>query len=456
VSSVPNRLEAGFVVGFLEAEAHFCVSPANGGQSLGCAASLVARDDDAALIVALSAATGLGQIGPRAAYRTSRPQIVWTITTQAETTALAAILRQHPPVGRKAQICEAWWRAVEAWTSARPDRAAVLWRLRTEIQVAARYSTCPRPARAFDINDEFDRGYVTGLIVGDGHLGISSGGARLTVHLRDDDRPLLESLRASLGGTVRGHRAYGTSRPAAHWCVCGTRDLARLRDVLAIDLFPSRKQREFEVWSAAIDEQIRAARASRPRSRELLGRLAVEIRAARQYVAPAQPIAIERRRDAQVAATRARCLAALAEFADGTDGPLSSTVYERRRHAAATGWPRRDTVARHFGSWYAGLEAAGLEQRAAANPDRFANRSRAVFDARRIEQRERVLASLRRFIAEFGHVPRAMEYFRWRLVSDPDTPTQATVYNVFPGGWVAVLEALFATDEHPFATLCSG
>jgi hypothetical protein len=49
-----------------------------------------------------------------------------------------------------------------------------------------------------------------------------------------------------------------------------------------------------------------------------------------------------------------------------------------------------------------------------------------------------------------------MEYFRWRLASDPDTPTQATVYTLFPGGWAAVLEALFATDERPFATLCSG
>jgi hypothetical protein len=68
-------------------------------------------------------------------------------------------------------------------------------------------------------------------------------------------------------------------------------------------------------------------------------------------------------------------------------------------------------------------------------------------DARRFEQRERVLASVRRFVAEVGHVPRAMEYFRWRLGADPDTPTQATVYNLFPGGWRAVLAALEASAQ---------
>ena len=113
-------------------------------------------------------------------------------------------------------------------------------------------------------------------------------------------------------------------------------------------------------------------------------------------------------------------------------------------------------MARHFGSWHAALEAAGLADRAAATPDRFANRSRAMFDARRIEQRERVLASVRRCEAALGHFPRAMEYFRWRLEHEPETPTQATVYNVFPGGWNSVREALSAARERPFATLCSG
>jgi hypothetical protein len=35
-----------------------------------------------------------------------------------------------------------------------------------------------------------------------------------------------------------------------------------------------------------------------------------------------------------------------------------------------------------------------------------------------------------------------MEYFRWRLNRDPQTPTQAAIYNLFPGGWSNVLAAL--------------
>jgi len=30
---------------------------------------------------------------------------------------------------------------------------------------------------------------------------------------------------------------------------------------------------------------------------------------------------------------------------------------------------------------------------------------------------------------------------KWLLAVMPDTPTQATVYNLFPGGWNALLEA---------------
>jgi len=37
-----------------------------------------------------------------------------------------------------------------------------------------------------------------------------------------------------------------------------------------------------------------------------------------------------------------------------------------------------------------------------------------------------------------------MEFFKWRLVAAPDTPTQGTVYKLFPGGWPAVLEACTA------------
>jgi len=42
VSSIRlSDLETGFLVGFLEAEAHFAITPANCGQSMCCSAALV-------------------------------------------------------------------------------------------------------------------------------------------------------------------------------------------------------------------------------------------------------------------------------------------------------------------------------------------------------------------------------------------------------------------------------
>jgi hypothetical protein len=50
-----------------------------------------------------------------------------------------------------------------------------------------------------------------------------------------------------------------------------------------------------------------------------------------------------------------------------------------------------------------------------------------------------VIAAVRRFASEHGRLPRALEFFRWRYEGRIDAPTQATVYNLFPGGWNEVL-----------------
>ena len=59
-------------------------------------------------------------------------------------------------------------------------------------------------------------------------------------------------------------------------------------------------------------------------------------------------------------------------------------------------------------------------------------------------------ADLLRWLAArtgLGTLPTAMEFFRWRLVEAPATPTQATVYRLFPGGWPAVLAAYEASAD---------
>ena len=46
-----------------------------------------------------------------------------------------------------------------------------------------------------------------------------------------------------------------------------------------------------------------------------------------------------------------------------------------------------------------------------------------------------------------------MEFFRWRLVEAPETPSQGTVYRLFSGGWDAVLEACGARRPLPIGAL---
>ena len=85
------------------------------------------------------------------------------------------------------------------------------------------------------------------------------------------------------------------------------------------------------------------------------------------------------------------------------------------------------------------MEAAGLVGRV-AGPARPPVTAEGRESWRQV-QRGRVVDAVRRFEAEHGRLPRAMEFFKWRLAVMPDTPTQATIYNLFPGGCKAVLEA---------------
>ena len=197
-----------------------------------------------------------------------------------------------------------------------------------------------------------------------------------------------------------------------------------------------KKAAEFDIWAAAVEAMSRERSAARRLGLEA----DAELKQRRRY----QPPRGRLRRWMPPRVMPLDSLAALRDFAAQHDGRLDALTYMAFRRLQRPDWPTRNTVARHFGSWHAALEAAGLAERAATNPGRHARRSRTIFDARRAEQRDRVLASVRRFVDEVGHVPRAMEYFRWRLARDPDTPTQATVYNLFPGGWSVVLAEMGA------------
>jgi hypothetical protein len=331
--------------------------------------------------------------------------------------------------------------------------------------------------------------FVSGFAQAEGHFGVYEQNAGQSVacvfdlRVRDDDAALVEWLRQLTGlgaiypvparqtsapqsrwvirrrselqlliGFLRRNPMYGRKaaefeawtvgpgNPRALWVVCGTDGCLRLAELLD-GTIRGKKAAEFDIWARALEAMAADRRVSRA-----VGQSAdAELKALRRYEAPRGRL----RRPPLPRVSRFDILEALQAFADEDDGELDVGSYMRIRSAHHPGWAARNTVARHFGSWHAALEAAGLADRAASRPARHVNRSRTTYDARRVEQRERVLASVRRFVAVVGHVPRAMEYFRWRLSNDPDTPTQSTVYNLFPGGWRSVQAALglSAQDE---------
>jgi hypothetical protein len=97
-----SELDRAFLAGFLEGEAHLAVREQNGGASFGCGAYIRLRDDDQDLLEWLVALTGLGRLRRVPAQRTYRPQIGWTIDSQADCTALLRLIERCGFHGRRA------------------------------------------------------------------------------------------------------------------------------------------------------------------------------------------------------------------------------------------------------------------------------------------------------------------------------------------------------------------
>jgi hypothetical protein len=173
------------------------------------------------------------------------------------------------------------------------------------------------------------------------------------------------------------------------------------------------------------------------------GRLAAELRKTRRELATFQPrVQLPSR-----VSSRARYLAVLKRWSGAAEGPFTATAYTAWRRAVDPTLPSRNTVARAFGSWVLALGAAGLSTEGCRPTAQVAATRRAAAARRAKEDpalRAKVLLSVARCEAELGGRPRALAYLRWRLDVDPDSPSQATIYRLFPGGWASVLAALDA------------
>ena len=146
-----NRLsdaDGHFIAGFLEGEAHFGITEANGGQSFGCLMALRLRDDDAALLTWLRDTTGVGLTRSVAARANSKPQVEWRVQTQDGCRALAELLCRFEIRGRRRREVELWREAVDWWSSGVSNRVIPLRGLRDRLADARRYRP---PAREVDL-----------------------------------------------------------------------------------------------------------------------------------------------------------------------------------------------------------------------------------------------------------------------------------------------------------------
>jgi hypothetical protein len=207
-----------FLAGFIEAEGCFQITANNGGTSWCCSFGLAVRDDDAELLVELQSLTGLGNLRRKPGYGTSKPQVTWQIDSWREAWRLAQLLQEFPLRGRKRQEAEVWTRALrELDGTPCPKR---LPQLAADLRSLKRYVNPPPLARRAPALDDDLLAYLGGFFTGEGHLSLSRGRCRTAVHLRDDDRPLLETsllLRALAGcirfraPVVRARRSSGSS-----------------------------------------------------------------------------------------------------------------------------------------------------------------------------------------------------------------------------------------------------
>ena len=210
----------------------------------------------------------------------------------------------------------------------------------------------------------------------------------------------------------------------------------RLRDVEFDQSAHGRKRRTYEAWRELVLRTVEL-QGDRRRSDERR-RLARAVRDTRTYIPPSIDV---RALNPSGSDTKARVIRALQAWMSESGPPYTATTYTRYR-GMHRDLPTRDTVARAFGSWRAGLEAAGVpldDARAVETVRRIAGTAEPMRKLQRAHRRAAIVDAIRACMDELGRAPRAMEFFRWRLANAPDTPTQADLYRLFEGGFPEAL-----------------
>jgi hypothetical protein len=355
------------LAGLLEAECHLAVAP-NNGDGWRCACAVALRDDDGHLLESARDALGLGTLKAKRAFNGSRPQVLWVIESKLECATLVNILDAHQLRGQKREQYEVWREAVIAWGARRygvaPGTRLRLERLATALKTARAYREPPPDADLPAMSDPHAAYYFAGFFSGEGCFQLGPRDARFVIKLRRDDRPLLDAFRTEFRmGSVCDVAATDPWSPASVWHVVGARDVLR-----GIALFDEagllgRKKRQFEAWRPGAEAVALAKIERRPVDELVLREARRNLAGATAYAPPAEPL----RPDRRYADTRTAYIDVLRAWAASAEGPLSCTAYQAMR-SLNPHWPKRETLAFAFGSWYEALRSAGLERRAVRRP----------------------------------------------------------------------------------------
>jgi hypothetical protein len=254
--------------------------------------------------------------------------------TQDDCRELLAMIEPCGFHGHRAAELEIWRQAVHVWAESAGDaRRTELRRLKAELAAARRFGGGAPSAEPFASRKQL-LGYISGFVCAEGCFGMSDNRPRFSIHLRQDDEPLLRLLAAETGlGKVSTHRPAPPFNPAVTWTVAGRAQMAELRDLLWAGGLTGRKLREMEAWGAAVDELCRGAQPGVVPRRSVLAAAAARLRDTRTYRPPEGRDLL--RLPGRDVGTEA--LAALAAWARARPGKLAGTGYMewRREHPDA-------------------------------------------------------------------------------------------------------------------------
>lgn len=430
------ELDSLFLAGFVAGEGHFWIAENNAGQSWSCGFALAQRDDNADLVVSARDLAGCGEIRWQPPRGTSHAQVHWVVQSMADCSALARSLSTFPLIGKKAGDLAIWQEAVTAWneTTKGPLRWRQLKRLARELR-AHRDPAVAVDYTRVDISTPALSGFLAGFASAEAHFGASpTGHPRFVLKLRADDTAVLRLLanRFAVGRLMRVPASQHGSAQTA-WLVTRLDELRSLVTVFDCQPPLGRAGRVYEHWRELVIATERSASALRPR--------ADLVRDARRYRSGGELKVSPPSRDTK----RRRYVEVLVAWAGHTGPPYTATSYEEWRRRANPETPNRNTLASFFGCWRDALAAAGLPcdgSRSAQANARAVETAAAARAVSRVRRRAAVLRAVDRCWSALGRVPTASEFFRWRLASAPNSPSQPEIYRLFPGGWAAMLDAL--------------